>query len=350
LNNKLGRRRARSLSEKPTVTSEVAARDQPKSLFHYTTATGLIGIVGTQTLWATLANFLNDTAECQLLNRLLTPQIKKEFADIVPRLNKVGAFKPEFMETFNDDLLRTESEKVTGVLLSTIERVSPIYITSFCMHEAGSPESEHGLLSQWRGYGRGGFAIEFDEDELDALTKLENEKHSHQAIITRKVEYDDHDVVAKLDRFEGMGAAFLRVAFEDKVPKLAARADVAKILGDRHPQHFIRHFIETVPFLKNASFREENEYRIVALPTRLHSDAEKLDGRAHKRARFREGAGGTVVPYISLFGEPERHLPIKKVIVGPHRDQENQFNAARLLLGQHGIEAPVVKSDTTLRF
>src|SRR5262245_59435591 len=117
LNNKLGRRRVRNLSDKPTITSEIVTRDRPKSLFHYTTAAGLIGIIETQTLWATHANFLNDSAECQLLNRLLTPQIRKEFAHIVPRLLAVGAFNQEFMEIYNDNLLRTESEKVTAAVL-----------------------------------------------------------------------------------------------------------------------------------------------------------------------------------------------------------------------------------------
>lgn len=160
------------------------------------------------------------------------------------------------MQSLSDDVMRTEAEKVTAILLKTIERVSPIYITSFCMHEVGSPNSEHGLLSQWRGYGRGGFAVEFDESELDLLTNLESEKYSYQAMITRQVEYDSHETAAKLERFSGMAAAFLKVGFEDKAPKLSATPDVRQILGDRHPQNYIEPFIDSVPFLKSASFKE----------------------------------------------------------------------------------------------
>jgi hypothetical protein len=44
-----------------------------RSLFHYTSARGLIGILGTQALFATHANFLNDSSECQLLRGAINP-------------------------------------------------------------------------------------------------------------------------------------------------------------------------------------------------------------------------------------------------------------------------------------
>jgi len=347
--SKRGKRRQAALANRQSNSSVGPTVDARFSKFHYTTAAGLIGIITTRTLWATHANFLNDTAECQLLSRLLTPQVEREFSEILPRLITLGAFKPELLDSLSGNTMQTEAEKVTSIILKTIERVSPIYITSFCMHEVGSPESEHGLLSQWRGYGRGGFAVEFDERELDLLTNEENQKHSYQVMATRRVEYENHEAAANLSRFDGIAAAFLKVAFEDKAPNLAARPDIHKILGDRHPQNYIRAFVDVVPFLKSPRFKEENEYRIVALATRQTVNSSELDGRPHKQVRFREGAGGTVVPYISLF-EGIGKLPIKKIIVGPHRDQENQFNAARLLLDQNGMDVPIVRSDTTLRF
>lgn len=98
MNQKLGRRRLHAFDKqersRATAQSDIGGSEtnkKIKSLFHYTTAAGLIGIITTQTLWATHANFLNDSAECQLLNRLLTPQIEKEFAGLIPRLTKVGA-------------------------------------------------------------------------------------------------------------------------------------------------------------------------------------------------------------------------------------------------------------------
>jgi hypothetical protein len=301
-------------------------------------------------LWATHANFLNDTAECQLLSSLLTPQVEAEYRKIIPRLMDVGAFKPEIMQTFGT-ILNTESEKVTSVVLASIERVSPIHITSFCQHEKSTPECDHGLLSQWRGYAKGGFAIEFDEGKLDDLMDLEHSNHSYQAMITRKVEYDNHEKAADLRQFEGIAAAALRVAFEDAAPKLARRPDVSEILGVRTLQSYIGAFIQVLPFLKSARFKEENEYRLVALPTRAKADIKATrDERPHKEMHFREGVAGSMVPYIKLFESIRSPLPIKKLIVGPHQDQQNQYHAARLLLEKYEIDAPVVKSGTTFRF
>src|SRR5258706_1080187 len=136
------------------------------------------------------------------------------------------------------------------------------------MHDAGSEESEHGLLSQWRGYGLGGFAIEFDTDELDKLTQLENAQRSVQMISTRKVAYRDHEAKADLKRFEGLSRATLGNAFRAVAPSLAARTDVAEVIGNRPLEDFVRRFLETVPFLKTPRFEGEREYRLVASATR----------------------------------------------------------------------------------
>lgn len=318
------------------------------SLFHYTTAAGLIGIVTDQVLWSTHANYLNDTAELKILTELLTPQVSLEFRDAVLKPEALGAFLPDLLKSFGESIYDSEARNVCRSVIRTIEQIAPLYVTSFCMHRPGSDEYEHGLLSQWRGYGLGGFAIEFAETELDKLTILENEKRSLQMIATRHVAYANHGEVAKLNRFEGVGLAALGAAFREKTPKLAARTDVAEVLGNKALVNFIAPFMETLPFLKTARFREENEYRFVAaatLPSRTEGD--------HRPAiplHFREGAAGGIVPFIKLFETLENKLPIRKIIVGPHRNQENQYNAVRLLLDQRGIDVPVVRSDTTLRY
>jgi hypothetical protein len=320
-----------------------------KSLFHYTTAAGLLGIVKTQTLWATHANFLNDTAECRLLTSLLGPAIAADFRNLVPRLTALGAFKPEILDVVRGNGLDTEAEKVASIALRAIENISPIYITSFCMHRADSTESEHGLLSQWRGYGLGGFAIEFDELELDKLTNAESGLLSYQGMITRKVEYEDHAKAAQLERFAGLAATALKVAFLDKAPKLAAQPEIAAILGNREIGEYISAFMETLPFLKSPQFSEENEYRIVAMATRPGQEKAENDARDYAPVAFRCGPNGALIPYIELFATQKARLPIKKIIIGPHREQDNQQNAVSLLLKQFGVVVPVVKSSTTLR-
>src|SRR6185312_15284881 len=139
--SKKGQRRGKAIArkrrEEPSRIESIASTSS--AMFHYTTASGLIGILESGSLWATHANFLNDSAECRLLNRLLTPQIKSEFEKIVPELTARGAFVPDIMKSLGGDAMSTEAEKVTNSILRAIDRTSPIYVTSFCMHEINSP-------------------------------------------------------------------------------------------------------------------------------------------------------------------------------------------------------------------
>ena len=358
--SKRGKRRARAQARENTGGSNDSAsiadptprksHDPSISLFHYTTASGLIGIVSSNSLWATHARFLNDTAECQLLSHQLIPQIESEFRALLPKLMERGAFTPDVMELAKGNGLRHESERATTAIQNAIDGASPIHITSFCRHRADSAECEHGLLSQWRGYAQGGFAIEFDERELDDLIDEEYARHSYQVLISRRVEYENHEKAAGRENFVGLGAACLRAAFELKSPKLATKPEIKKLLGNRDMTEFIRPFIHVVPFLKSPRFSEENEYRVVALPTRTQAQIDDArDARSWKEIHFREGYGGAIVPYIKLFDNLNKRLPIKRVIVGPHRDQDNQLLAAKMVLQRHGFDVPMVRSDTSLR-
>jgi len=254
------------------------------------------------------------------------------------------------MELTQGDALRRESERATSAIQKSIDVTSPIHVASFCRHRVRSAECEHGLLSQWRGYAHGGFAIEFDEDRLDDMLDEEHKLHSYQVLISRHVHYDDHARAARLESFAGLGAACLKAAFELKTPRLAQRPEVTELLGEREMTAFISPFVQAVPFLKSPRFNEENEYRIVALPTRTQALVDSApDGRPLKGLHFREGAGGAIIPYIKLFEKLNTPLPIRRVIVGPHRDQDNQLLAAQLVLERSGFDVPIVKSDTTLR-
>ena len=322
------RHKARPASKRVSISPDW--NSEPSGpLFHYTSAAGLIGIVKDQVLWATHANYLNDTAELQIISRLLTPQISNEFRQIVPRLVDLNAFKPGLLQNFGESLYDTEAINVCRAVMRTIEKVSPMYVVSFCMHDAGSEESEHGLLSQWRGCGLGGFAIEFDPVELDKLTQLENAQRSVQMIGTRKVAYRDHEAKAELKRFEGLGRATLGNAFRAAAPTLAARPDVAEIIGNQPLEDFVRPFLKAVPFLKTPRFESEKEYRLVASATRPKNVSE--DTRAPINVHFREGASGAIIPYIKLFETLGTKLPIRKIIVGPHRDQENQLQRGAIV-------------------
>ena len=67
------------------------------------------------------------------------------------------------MKEHGGALFEKEAMNSVNSILRATNNISPFFITSFCIHHQGTYEYSHGLLSQWRGYARSGFAIEFDE-------------------------------------------------------------------------------------------------------------------------------------------------------------------------------------------
>jgi len=312
-----------------------------RSLFHYTTAKGLVGIVGTQSLFATHADFLNDSSECRLLRGILTPRLIEEFKELAPKLVKAKFMKEAETQAYLAEASEQFALSVLNTVVGAIDKISPIYITSFCLHGAHTPDYANGLLSQWRGYAKGGFAIEFDEDGLDKIAAIEASKFRYEGILTERVWYKDHEEYAGLSKFNGIVAAALRIHFEQQ------GKDASEVLGRTELREFVRPFVQTMPFLKPHGFREEREYRMVSIAYRRGISSEL---KAPLRdIQFRSDETGSVVPYIAVFDKSELKLPIKSILIGPHPNQDNQQAAVELLLDQHEVKAEVRRSKLSLR-
>jgi hypothetical protein len=131
----------------------------PDELYHYTGIQGLKGIVESQTLWATHYKYLNDSQEII------------HFRDRLP-----GILRPAIKERLDAEKL---TETTYDVMFGNSDGMSTEpFITSFCRVDKGDPRvADHGLLSQWRGYGpQGGYAIIFDTDRLKQLLIEEGKK------------------------------------------------------------------------------------------------------------------------------------------------------------------------------
>ena len=315
---------------------------ESRSLFHYTTGDGLISIVKNQSLHATHSDFLNDPSECRLIKELLTPVFQKELAELIPKLIERRVLSEKLLEDMGRQVYATESENIFRCLVTATNNTSPFFISSFCLHEPGSEQHEHGLLSQWRAYARGGFAIELDELKLDELHRKEQQKHAYMAIMTNTVAYKKHKERADPKRFVGVAKAVMREVAADK------NKDISDLTGKQELDDYWRPFVESAPFLKDGSFQEENEYRLVAV---CFGPAVKETGadRPRKKIEFRSRSNNSVVPYVDLFAELPQQLPIKSVIVGPHSNQELQRHAVTLFTGRFGVDAPVRLSRIPFR-
>lgn len=159
--------------------------DLGRTLFHYTTAQGLHGIVKDNCLWATAAAYLNDASEieygCNVLEEVLG-KWRKNNGD----RSTVSANVVELLQTyFSEPDLK-------------LRRAMAVYIACFCAND--------NLLSQWRAYGQaGGYSIGFslfpkglEGIGTKKLTGLKAENEPYRATLV-KVLYEKQDQFSILE-------------------------------------------------------------------------------------------------------------------------------------------------------
>ena len=189
------------------------ATSPPATLYHYTTQRGLIGIATAKSLWSTPVHRLADSTEFlgakDLCRALLTQSLSAD---------------PELAE----HLRRTIDSIVTE-----------IYIFVCCFSEEGD------LLSQWRAYcpQGGGVSLGFDPIELRDIA-------SGQGFTLVKCIYD-----------ESRAIALLNAIIQDAVVSRQAGTPLEKI-----SQSFLGWFFQIAPAIKNRSFWEEREWRLLPSP------------------------------------------------------------------------------------
>jgi DUF2971 family protein len=289
----------------------------PKTVFHYTDAKGLQGIVEDKGIWATAASYLNDSSEieygCDILGEVFDNWEKANSDPASLSATIVRSLKG----IFNNPLSKTE-------------RAITIYIACFCKDE--------NLLSQWRAYGQaGGYSIGFSlaGKGLQAvggkLHGLKPENDLYRATLTRVI-YD------KETQYTSLEGGLKRYLSALEHPEMYA------LLGSLEKEEK-REFIGTAMILielflmqqivafKNKAFKDEHEWRIVVQPLLkgMQSAATKDE------ALYLRSARGLIIPYVKLI-PTEIRLPIASITIGPTLDKIRAERSVRLLLHQNGHE------------
>lgn len=313
--------------------------EEPTELFHYTGIAGLKGILESQTLWATHYKYLNDEEEITNFK----PRIKNLLLSILVQVNQDNHL------SFSLEDLEKRAEYIVNLsyrtLLLTHESKQPLvepYITSFCRADNTNVE-KHGLLSQWRGYGQsGGYAIVFDAPVLKNLIGEECKKWYYSFLHGGDVVYSDasdeeiqQEIGCYLEKLREGFTEFLKTCTRGPLentfePLLAA--------GCRY---------------KHWGFKEEKEFRIVAIASSSETVEElkrQLCTSLKEKPKRHFIRAGMAVPYLNLLegitSLPTKPLPIKRIIVGPPRqEQEKRIRAVEILLKQLRIHADVSRSD-----
>ena len=316
-------------------------------LHHYTTFPGLEGIIRSSSLWASHFSDLNDTTEVTLFREPLLRAVTESFTEVIKSKQSASGYIQQAITAnagIHNFAARVAKDFVEGLYKVTFENVGSFsfaepFIASFCSHAADQLyEKEHGLLSQWRGYGGdGGYCIVFDTVKLSELLGREFDTYYwiylhiapvHYSLSTANVRYTFPTVMETCDYFiDGM--------LDGRVPPPTEDAFAPFVAG--------------ATLFKHYAFSEEREVRIVAIPG---SDEIQKAAQAEYPHEFKASplkdirtrdTGSAKRRYLALFESLGVQLPIKRVIVGPSRHQDENYQRAKALLDNI---APVSLSET----
>jgi hypothetical protein len=256
----------------------------PRTLYHYTDASGALGILSKGQIWASDAFFLNDTSELQYGLDILH--------DVWTEVRKgvETAKKGEWLDC------------VLGLMHESFADHYSTYLSCFC--EKGN------LLSQWRGYGKvgSGFALGFDRLQLEQCA------FGFQLV---EVEYEED---RQRERCKAYLSALCAELTDDQLSSENLKDTYSVVEAD---------LLTYVVSFKNRAFSEELEWRLV----QIHPTPEVPPG-----LEFRV-SNGRIIPYLPVtFYDPTgaAHLPLVSVTVGPGLEGSIGERSIRELLKKCG--------------
>jgi hypothetical protein len=264
-------------------------------LYHYTNQGGLLGIIRSREMWLTHTQYLNDAREYRHALEIMRLEVHARIAE--------SADDPEATGIFTSMLGDLDGHEHINVCVASFSRV---------------PDS----LSQWRAYGgpRSAFAIGFNGEYLASLLP------KHNFLLVRCV-YD-------LDQQQRIIAALVAEVYDQIV--------ALRVTGDIHPRKsgnmsfFLHRF---APILKDPSFAQEEEWRIISCPLM----------NSFERFAFREGTSA-LVPYYRLALDDGERFQIAEVVVGPTPNPELSVGSVRnFLVSQELRDVPVRASKVPYR-
>jgi hypothetical protein len=287
----------------------------PGTLFHYTSAQGLAGIIESGEIWATDLGYMNDRME-QEYGIALLREAMLELADA------------SWDETIVDMLLGTRNMPPYNV--------DRVMVACFC--EDGD------ALGQWRGYGNDeGYAIGLDTQRVAATLEGQDLRQSFTA-----VSYSEKESRILTRNWARLLKEGYEKTWPEPQPDAQPSSDTETEAQTKSPGQILYEFSGVhvraaaivCAFVKDPSFQEEREWRIV----------EPVSARPGGPLRFRQGALG-LTPYVGIkITDSDGRIPISQINVGPGGNADVRELAVRLLLAQHGYDGEVAVAASKVPF
>ena len=291
-------------------------------LYHYTDAQALVSILTGHppSLWASEAIFLNDSKEviasCEVVLEHLNAKISSHMAH------------PDYGEHYENgmtgevSILRKAIEFLEGVAKSPANE-DRVFVTCFC--------EDADLLSQWRSYGQGGYAIGFRRELLGkskpANFTLNYHDDGYMAVAPqvklRRVVYDDEPsdvhrmMAAAIEEIVPPGVGLAR-GFGFQIARWASLVASAQI--------------------KDSGFKAEKEWRLIYVRRRDGGGSSLGPATDSRPATNFRSVRGLLVPYIPI----EINLAaVARIMVGPGGNQDLRVMTVERLIDE--MEQPHIE-------
>lgn len=277
----------------------------PEKLWHYTSVGGFHGIVTSKTIFATDTRFLNDREEF-IHARKIANEVVEETEEVGPN----GLPMRQFLRAAVDQAF------VAGPVSPS---QTQIYVAAFSAHED--------QLSQWRGYsyGSSGVSLGFQ------LSALRPSPAANRALCFAPCVY----------RLEGK-KKLMRHALLDFLSETERIWDERAVHQSRLSSAMLRtvsNLLQIAALLKNESFHEEQEWRLVLAVLEDKANLGKPLGFCPRET--------TLVPYIkyAFSTDSDAQIPLVDVILGPG-SHPNAVHAASFFLKSEGINNVSVRESS----
>ncbi len=266
--------------------------EQPtKTLYHYTSLTGLMGMVKSRNMRASEIHYLNDTEELKHLGKLLDREIGIRLEN--------GAGPRNVLIQFRE-------------WSATRRKNGPLVFV-------GSYTEEGNLLSQWRGYcpHGNGVSLGFDPDKLTRSARS-------KSFAIGKCIYGKDRKKALVEQL--INAVVLMAEERGEAPP-----------NQKHPtQSFHDIFSELeskllmiAALIKNPAFHEEKEWRIVS---------PIISNYVETPIKYREGAT-SLIPFmeVPLPKNNQQAIDIEHIFLGPTPNSDLSMNSISWYLSREGV-------------
>lgn len=270
----------------PRVASMLPDDMLPGTVYHYTNAAGLKGILTDCALWATNFSFLNDPSEIHY-GRELVIRI------LCTMQERIGSAE-------SSGLLQAINERFRELA------VSEVYVCSFT--------TCHDDLNQWRAYGtatEARYCIGFDYEAIE-----ERAAATPNATFS-KISYTERKQQKLIQDRVNVSLDFVRAG------KALSQRDVREVA-----KWTARGLADLLPELKSPAYAAEKEWRVIRPIPLMDLSELCFDTRR-----------GVVRPYIAFPLTDSKHLPIVELLVLAPGREDSSVKAAELLPRKAEIKA-----------